>query len=146
MVAAIVVAAAGTVIYLYLNPNYQVIAVPRPNSGEYTSSEATKLLGTYLENCSAISGEHNITRNWNDTLKLRVHVMRDGSIRVVDSGGNESYGILALENAMINFPRWGGATGALMTSDTDGWQSPEKQQVIDRLFQPAWQIYVVKRR
>ncbi len=135
--------ALGTVLYLYLNPKYEIALIPRPNSGEFSTTEATRLLPACLEKCVGISARHEIVRNFDNDFRVRVHVFRDGRIRVTDWGQNESYGILALEDSMVNFPRWGGATNALMTSDTDGWDTPEKKQVVDRLFQPAWQIYVV---
>ena len=135
--------AIGIALYLYLNRAYEIAEIPRPNSGEFSTAEATRLLPESLKRCAGINGQHDIVQNWDNEFRIRVHVFRDGRIRVTDWGGNESFGIIALEDSMVNFPRWGGATNALMTSDTDGWATPEKKQVIERLFQPAWQIYVV---
>ena len=138
--------AVGVTTYLILNPAYKVAEIPRPNSGEFSTAEATRLLPASLEKCVGIDGEHDIVQISDNGYRLRVHVFRDGRIRVTDWVNNKSYGILALENAMVNFPRWGGAANALMTSDTDGWDTTEKKQVIERLFQPAWQIHVVNGR
>ena len=135
--------ALGTVLYLYLNPKYKIALIPRPNSGEFTTAEAPRLLPYHLEKCSGISNRHELVKNANNRFRVLVHVFRDGGIRVVDSWQNGSYGIPALEQSMVNFPRWGGTTSVLITADTDGWDTPEKKQVIDRLFQPAWEIYVV---
>jgi len=130
-------------LYRNLNPTYRVVEIPRPGSAKYSNAEANALLTSRLQSCTAINAEHEIAKTWNSGFGMRVHVPRVGQIRVLDWNLNESRGIRAMEDAMVESPRYLGVIHVLITADTDGWVSPEKKQVLDRLLQPACQVYVV---
>src|SRR5438874_8677999 len=58
-----------------------IIAIPRPNSGTYTTAEATTLLPKTIERSRAIDPKTHLVAQWkNPTHGFRVHVTANNDI------------------------------------------------------------------
>ena len=144
LLIATLVAAVLVATFLYVNRSYSVSGIPRPNSGGYSTTQAAKLLPELLAKSSGIKSDHSLISNWQGpTQSIRVHVDRDGTIRTTNYFGETHTGLQSVTAAIDGVPRFGNYVSVLLTSDSDGWDTPEKQCVIDVLFIPGVQIYVV---
>ncbi len=123
-----------------------VLKIPRPNSGTYTTDRATELLPATLKRSAAVSRDHAIYTKWkNPTHGFRVFIHGDGTIEttnVLNETGKGMEGLkaaLELSRAMQD----GNPLGALIASETAGWTSETKSAIINMLFQPSIQLYIV---
>ena len=121
-----------------------IIAVPRPNSGEFTTGQATKLLPEFLERSAPILATDDIITKWKSpTQGIRVHVNADETVEVVNYVGTKAVGADTINDALDSTMTFGNARSVLLTSDNAGWETPMKRQVVTLLFQPSVQIYIV---
>jgi hypothetical protein len=123
-----------------------ITEIPRPNSGTYTTEEATTLLPKTMARSRAVHPDSTLVAGWkNPTHGFRVHVTANNDIETVNFFGEKQPGMggltsaLALSEAMQN----GNPLSVLLTSETDGWQTDKKQQILERLFRPSIQLYIV---
>jgi hypothetical protein len=123
-----------------------LIEVPRPNSGTYTTEEATTLLPKTMARTRAVDPSSTLVAGWkNPTHGFRVHVSANNDIETVNCFGEKQSGMdgltsaLALSESMLH----GNPLSVLLTSETDGWQTDEKQQILQTLFRPWIQLYIL---
>ena len=145
ILVATAVCAFATLVWLKVNRKYTVYEVPRPNSGTFSTAQATALLPKAMKRSTGIGHQHDMVQGWNGpTQSIRVHVQRDGTVRTTDFFNDEHFGLDAIQQSIDSVPRWGNAVSVLLTSDTDGWDDlQEKRDVLNVLFTPSVQIYVV---
>ena len=146
LLAATLTVAICVVIYQRYSRSLVIVELPRPNSGAFTTKEATELLDATLSKTVGLPLNHVLIQEWNNPyVGFHVHIDKNGDITVVDFFGKQKHGWKSflearyLTHAMIG----GNPGGVLMTSDTDGWDSPEKRMVVESLFEPAIQIFIV---
>ncbi len=138
--------AIGVVTYQHFIQTFMIVAVPRPNSGTYSTATAQSLLGDCLLKTEGLPVDHELIENWkNPSFGFHVHIDKNANILVNGPLGTKTTGLRSLEAARDTTLSFldGNPASVLMTSDTDGWDSPEKRQVIETLFEPAIQIFVV---
>ena len=68
---------------------------------------------------------------------------RDDTVEIIDYLGRKLTGIDSIDCALNSTMTDGNERSVLLTSDIAGWESPTKRAVIDILFQPSVQIYLV---
>ena len=127
-------------------PSPSIIEVPRPNSGTYTTEKAAQLLPTVLAKSTGINPQNELVVGWkNPTHGFRVHVDSENNITVHDYFGKEATGMdglnaaLELSTAMLH----GNPLSVLLTADADGWNTETNRKIIEKLFQPSIQLYVM---
>lgn len=124
-----------------------ITEVPRPNSGTYTTEKATKLVQFTMARSRAIDPHLPLVAEWRrPTMQgFRVHITAQGDIQVLDSGTGKKSGLDGLLAAV----RWssdrllGNPLSVLVTAEIDGWHTATQQQVLDILFRPSIQLYIV---
>ena len=144
MLSAILVVA-----YDWWNTELEIVELPRPNSGVFTANDANRLRPQYLAQAVGIRSGHQLIQNWkNPYIGFHVHLGRNGTVTVTDSFGTTSTGQKSLEDAcefmysMLD----GNPGGVLITSDTDGWEQQSELDLVDSLFEPAVQIFIVREK
>jgi hypothetical protein len=123
-----------------------ITEVPRPNSGTYTTEEATKLLPKTMSRSQAVDAKIPIVAEWkNPTHGFRVHIKANNDIDVVDWFGAKKSGMAGLKSALDLSEAMlrGNPMSVLLTSETNGWQSDKEQQILKMLFRPSIQLYIV---
>ncbi len=71
------------------NPT-SIVAVPRPNSGRYSTEEATQLLPEFLERSTPILPTDPIVTRWESpTQGIRVHVTANDTVEIIDYLGRK---------------------------------------------------------
>jgi RNA polymerase sigma factor (sigma-70 family) len=123
-----------------------IIAIPRPNSGTYTTAEATVLLPKTLEKSRAVDPKSALVAGWkNPTHGFRVHVTARDDMETVDFFGKKKTGMAGLKSALAlsEAMQHGNPISVLLTSETDGWQTAKRKQLVAMLFQPSIQLYIV---
>ena len=127
-----------------LGDTQAIFAVPRPNSGKFSTDEATKLLPQFLQRSTPIQKNDTIVTQWESpTQGIRIHVTADDTVEIIDYLGRKLTGIDSIDCALNSTMTDGNERSVLLTSDIAGWESPTKRAVIDILFQPSVQIYLV---
>ncbi|QDV26967.1 hypothetical protein [Aureliella helgolandensis] len=120
-----------------------IVAVPRPNSGQFSTDLATKLLPEFLAKSVAVSAMDNVVTGWKSpTQGIRIHVSAEDTVHIVDYLGVASVGLGTIPDALNSTMTLGNERSVLLTSDTTGWETPTKQKVVEVLFQPSVQIYI----
>ena len=141
--------AISVVAYRWWNTELEIAELPRPNSGTFTTSEASRLRPEYLSQAVGIQHDHGLIQNWkNPYFGFRVHLSKNGTITVTDQFGTTSTGQKSLDDArelMYSMLR-GNPGGVLITSDTDGWGRRAELDLVDSLFEPAIQIFIVRKK
>lgn len=121
-----------------------VFAVPRPNSGKFSSGEATALLPQFLKRSTPILKTDPIVIKWESpTQGIRIHVTADDTIEIIDYLGRNLTGIDSIDGALDSTMTYGNERSVLLTTEIGDWKSPAKKAIIDILFQPSVQIYLV---
>ena len=121
-----------------------IYAVPRPNSGKFSTEEAKALLPQFLKRSIPILKTDTIVTKWESpTQGIRIHVAVDDTIEIIDYLGRNLIGLDSIDDALDSTMTYGNEQSVLLTSETDNWDSPDKKAVIDALFQPSVQIYLV---
>jgi hypothetical protein len=123
-----------------------ITEIPRPNSGTYTTEEATALLPKTITRSRAADASSALVAGWkNPTHGFRVHVTAKNDIETVNFFGEKQSGMDGLKSAveLSEAMQHGNALSVLLTSDTDGWQTEKKQQILGMLFRPSIQLYIV---
>ncbi len=140
------ICAVSMLVGLQFNQGYTIYEVPRPNSGTFSTAEAAALLPKSMERSAGIERQHELIQQWTGpTQSIKVHIQRDGTIRTIDFYNKEHFGFDAIQKSIDGVPRWGNAVSVLLTSDTNGWNDlQQKREVLEVLFTPGIQIYVVK--
>ena len=143
-----IVTAIGLVVWQNISFPLAVVEAPRPNSGTYTTKEARSLLPKFLAESRGIPIDHELITDWkNPTFGFHVHIRKDGTIIVNGPLGDKTEGLRAVSKARdlaLSFLD-GNPASVLMTSETNGWKSRQKNDVMEVLFDPAIQIYVIHR-
>ena len=120
-----------------------IIAVPRPNSGTFTTEQATKLRPEFLNRSAPLPATHEMITKWKSpTQGIRVHVNADETVEVVNFCGAKSVGPNTIHDALDSTLTVGNERSVLLTSDSRGWDSAVKLQVVSLLFDPSVQIYI----
>jgi hypothetical protein len=123
-----------------------ITAIPRPNSGTYTMEEATTLLPKTMARSRAIDASGPLVAGWkNPTHGFRVHVTATNDIETVNFFGDKQSGMGGVKSALevSEAMQHGNPLSVLLTSETGGWQTEEKQQILEMLFRPSIQLYIV---
>lgn len=121
-----------------------IFAVPRPNSGKFSSEEALALLPQFLERSIPTLKTNTIVTTWESpTQGIRVHVTVDDTVEVIDYLGRNLTGLDSIDGALDSTITYGNERSVLLTSETDSWDSPNKKALIEVLFQPSVQLYLV---
>ena len=121
-----------------------IFAAPRPNSGEFSIEEATAQLSQFLQRSKPIQKTDAIVTQWKSpTQGIRIHVTADDEVQIVDYLGRNLTGMESIDEALDSTMTLGNERSVLLTSDVAGWESPAKKKIIDTLFQPSVQIYLV---
>ena len=121
-----------------------IFAVPRPNSGTFSTEEATALLPQFLSRSVPVSKTDTLATQWQSpTQGIRIHIIADDKLEIIDFSGNYLTGLDSIDGALDSTMTDGNERSVLLTSETGGWTSPTKQAAIDILFQPSVQIYLV---
>lgn len=121
-----------------------IFEVPRPNSGRFSTEEATALMPEAFQRSAAIQKSDPIVTNWKaPTQSIRIHLTADETVEIVDFFGMEQVGVDSIDAAIASTCTDGNASSVLLTSETEGWDSPTKKAIIEILFQPSVQIYLV---
>lgn len=123
-----------------------IIEIPRPNSGTYTTEEATTLLPKTIARSRAVDPENALVAEWkNPTHGFRVHVTANNDIETVNFFGKKQSGMDGLTSALklSEAMQHGNPLSVLLTSETDGWQTDKKNQIVETLFRPSIQLYIV---
>jgi hypothetical protein len=123
-----------------------ITEIPRPNSGTYTTAEATTLLPKTMARSRAVDSHNALVAGWkNPTHGFRVHVTANNDIETVNFFGEMQSGMRGLTSALelSEGMQYGNPLSVLLTSETDGWQTDKKQQILERLFRPSIQLYIV---
>jgi hypothetical protein len=123
-----------------------IIEIPRPNSLTYTEEEATALLPKTIAQSRAVDPQHPLVAQWKSpTNGFRVHVTAKNEIETVDVLGEKRSGmaglILALQTSQAM--QWSNPLSVLLTSETDGWHGDDQRKILDLLFRPSIQLYMV---
>ena len=85
-----------------------------------------------------------IVTEWKSpTQGIRIHITADETVEIVDYLGRDLAGLDSINAALDSTMTYGNERSVLLTSETDGWDSPTKRAVINLLFQPSVQIYLV---
>lgn len=121
-----------------------IFAVPRPNSGTFSTDEATTLMPEFFRRSMATLKTDAIVTEWKSpTQGIRIHITADETVEIVDYLGRDLAGLDSINAALDSTMTYGNERSVLLTSETDGWDSPTKRAVINLLFQPSVQIYLV---
>ena len=121
-----------------------IFAVPRPNSGKFSTEDATALMPEFFQRSSATAKSDSIVTEWKSpTQGIRIHIAADDTVEIVDYLGHDLVGLDSIDAALDSAMTAGNERSVLLTSETDGWDSPTRKAVIDALFQPSVQIYLV---
>ena len=123
-----------------------IIEIPRPNSGTYTTEEATTLLPKTIARSRAINPKSALVAGWkNPTHGFRVHLTANNDIETVNFFGEKQSGMDGLTQALqlSEGMQYGNPLSVLLTSETDGWQTAKEQQILETLFRPSIQLYIV---
>lgn len=121
-----------------------VIAVPRPNSGNYSTEEARALLPRFLGRSIPVPKTAAVVTEWKSpTQGIRIHVTEDDDVEIVDYLGRNLTGTDSIDAALDSTMTRGNERSVLLTSETDGWETPTKKSVVEILFQPSVQIYLI---
>ncbi len=123
-----------------------VIEVPRPNSGTYTTERATELLPSTLKRSTGVSNDDEIYAKWkNPTHGFRVFVHGDGTLETIKVLDETRPGIDGLKSALelSRSMQYGNPLSVLLASESGGWTEPSKSEIVDMLFQPSIQLYVI---
>jgi len=123
-----------------------VIEVPRPNSGTYKTERATELLPSTLKRSTGVSRDDETYTKWkNPTHGFRVYVQGDGAIETINVLNETGSGIEGLKSALelSRGMQFGNPLSVLLASESAGWTIPPKSEIVDMLFQPSIQIYVI---
>jgi hypothetical protein len=123
-----------------------IIEIPRPNSKTYTTEEATALLPKTIARSRAIDSKNPLVTEWkNPTHGFRVHVKANNDIETVNFFGEKLSGMAGLKAAiqLSEAMQYGNPLSVLLTSETDGWQTDTRQQILKMLFRPSIQLYIV---
>lgn len=123
-----------------------ITEVPRPNSGTYTTEEATALLPRTIAKSRAIDPRSPLVSGWkNPTNGFRVHVTAKDDIETINFLGETQTGIDGLKSALAlsESMQYGNPLSVLLTSETDGWHPAQEQQILAMLFRPSIQLYIV---
>lgn len=121
-----------------------IIAVPRPNSGRFTTEQAKALLQQFLDRSIPVQKTDPIVTEWKSpTQGIRIHVTADEKVEIVDYFGKDLTRVDSIEAALDSTMTLGNERSVLLTAVTMGWDSPTKASVVEILFQPSVQIYLV---
>ena len=121
-----------------------IFAVPRPNSGKFSTDKATALMPEFFKRSTTTAKTDPLVTEWKSpTQGIRIHVTADDTVEIVDYLGRDLVGLDSIDAALDSTMTNGNERSVLLTSDTEGWASPTKKAVIDALFQPSVQIYLV---
>lgn len=121
-----------------------IVAVPRPNSGRYSTEEATKLLPGFLERSTPVLSTDPVVTRWKSpTQGIRVHVAADDTVEIIDYLGRKLVGVDSIESALDSTITYGNERSVLLASEVAGWETPTKRTAVELLFQPSVQIYIV---
>jgi uncharacterized protein (TIGR03067 family) len=123
-----------------------MVEVPCPNSGTYTTEEATALFPKAMARSRAVEPTSALVAGWkNPTVGFRVHVTANADIEIVNNFGEKQSGFDALKSAIESSEAMvrGNVASVLLTSATDGWKTDEKRQILKALFRPSIQLYIV---
>ena len=126
------------------NTDLSIFAVPRPNSGKFSTEEATALLPQFLQGSMPIQKTDTLVTKWESpTQGIRVHITKDDNVEIIDYLGQNVTGAGSINAALDSTMTYGNERSVLLTSETAGWESPTKKSVIEILFQPSVQIYLI---
>jgi len=126
------------------NADPLILAVPRPNSGKFSTEDATALLPQFLQRSMPIQKTDTIVTQWKSpTQGIRIHVAADDTVEIIDYLGRNLTGIDSIDDALDSTMTDGNERSVLLTSETARWESPKKKAIIEILFQPSIQIYLV---
>ncbi len=118
--------------------------MPRPNSGTFSTDEAITLLPQFLQRSTPIQKTDKIVAQWQSpTQGIRIHVTADETVEIIDYLGRNLTGLDSIDDALDSTMTYGNQRSVLLTSEVAGWDSVTKTALIDILFQPSVQIYLV---
>ena len=121
-----------------------IFKVPRPNSGEFSTEEATTLLPKFLERSTPTQKTETLVTQWRSpTQGIRIHVTADDTVEIVDYFGINLTGLESIGDALDSTLTDGNERSVLLTAEVAGWDTDTKKALIDILFQPSVQIYLV---
>ena len=84
-----------------------------------------------------------VTKWESPTQGIRVHITKDDNVEIIDYLGQNVTGAGSINAALDSTMTYGNERSVLLTSETAGWESPTKKSVIEILFQPSVQIYLI---
>ena len=149
LLVATFLSAVVLVAYRLWDIELEIVELPRPNSGTFTTTVATQLRPEFLSQAVGISPDHALLKNWkNPYFGFHVHVAKDGTFLVTDQFGATPTGHRSFDDAReLMFSMLEGKPGGvLITSDTDGWDDQNELALVDSLFGPAVQIFFVRQK
>lgn len=138
--------AVGVVAFQYWNRSLVISEVPRPNSGQFTNTEAEEILDDCLAQSIGISTDHQLIQRWkNPYIGFHIHIDSQGQIAVTDFFGKKSNGMTAIKPALDLTHSFleGNPGGVLLTSETNGWDTPEKRAIVKSVFEPSIHLFIV---
>ncbi len=132
-------------------PSYEptIVGLPRPNSSEYSYAQALSMIPHVLSQSRGIPVDHPTACDWKSPQlpDCRIHVDSYGKLSFIRFGRRESLsGIECIDAKLSDVFSDVASTqvGVLITSDTEGWSTPIKKQVVERLIRPSIQVFVVQ--
>ena len=149
LLVATFLSAVLMVAYRWWNIELEIVELPRPNSGTFSTIAATQLRPEFLSQAVGISPEHALIKNWkNPYFGFHVHVAKNGTLVVTDQFGITSTGRKSFDDAreLMFSMLEGNPGGVLITSDTDEWDDQNELALVDSLFEPAIQIFIVRQK
>jgi len=102
------------------------------------------MLPQFLQRSMPIEKTDTIVTHWKSpTQGIRIHITKDDNVEIIDYLGQNLTGADSITAALDSTMTKGNERSVLLTSETAGWKSPTRKSVIEILFQPSVQIYLV---
>ena len=120
----------------------RLVEVPRPNSGTYTTQEAEQLLPEYLARSTGVGTDHPLAKSFQHGI--HVHLNQQDAIQCVDFFGKDASGFSGLTESLDSIIAYGNPRSVLLTSESKGWNSETRRKVVDYLFQPSVQLFILE--
>ncbi|MFK7769961.1 MAG: hypothetical protein AB8B55_22325 [Mariniblastus sp.] len=155
LIVATALAAVAVFSYQYLNREFHIVEVPRPNSGTFSTEEAKSLLDSFLEKSTGVGRDSGLVVDWRSpAFGFHIHVDKDSTITIEKNvlpvrnpavvKKSAGFQAVVFERDLMLSLLEGQPGNVLLTSDTNGWDSPEKRAIVELLFEPAIQLCVVQ--
>jgi len=116
-----------------------IIPVPDQNS-----EDAAAQFFQFIERSIPVKNDDPLITEWESpTQGIRIHLTAENKILIVDFFGQNLTGLGSIQDAIESTIAFGNQKSVLLTSETQGWKSPIKKKVVEIIFQPHVQVYLV---